>query len=197
MRLGGVIFAAAGIVLPTAAMAHTGVHYIGHGASFTSGFAHPIMGIDHLIGMLAVGVWAAYLGGRGMFLIPLAFVSMMIVGAGLGALGIVLPAVDPAIAASLVVFGLLICLLVKLPVATAVGVAGLFATFHGYAHGTEIPEMARPLLYSAGFIAATTVLLSLGMAIGSLSRRSLPELVVRGAGVAVAAFGLVTVLGHI
>jgi urease accessory protein len=182
-------------LLPNAAAAHTGVHYFGHGDSFVSGFLHPILGLDHLVAMVAIGFWAAYAGGSALVVVPVVFVGMMIVGAALGANGFHLPAADQTIAVSLVVFGLMICMLVKLPAGVAAVIVGLFATFHGYAHGTEIPDLARALPYGAGFVLATVLLLGLGIAIGSAGRRSIPNLAIRGVGAAVMIFGIVTVIG--
>lgn len=197
VRTLAVMFGAGAALLPVAAAAHTGVHYFGGDESFVGGFLHPVLGPDHLVAMLAIGLWAAYLGGRALVGVPLAFVGMMIVGAILGATGSFLPAADQTIAVSLVVFGLMICMLAKLPVFVAVALGGLFATFHGYAHGTEIPDLAQPLLYGAGFIFATVLLLGIGVAIGLACRRSVPDLLVRGAGAAVVLFGIVTVIGQI
>src|SRR3972149_12032639 len=110
------------VLLPTAAAAHTGVHYFSHDESFVSWFLHPILGLDHLVAMMAVGFWAAYVGGRALIVVPLVFVGMMIVGAAFGANGFHLPVADQTIAASLVVFGLMICMLVKLPVGVAAAI---------------------------------------------------------------------------
>lgn len=186
----------AGLALaPNAAAAHTGVHHVAGGSSFVSGFLHPVLGADHLVTMIAIGVWAAYLGGRAVVAVPLAFVAMMIVGAGLAAQGVALPAVENTIAVSLVVFGLLICMLAKWPAGAAAALVGVFAVFHGYAHGAEIPEPAQPLLYGAGFVLASILLLGIGVTVGRVCSRAVPPLVVRGAGAAIALFGLVTVAG--
>ena len=182
-------------LLPSVAAAHTGVHYFGHGDSFVGGFLHPILGADHLLAMVAIGLWAAYLGGSALLVVPLAFVGMMIAGAALGANGFHLPAVDQTIAVSLVVFGLMICTLARLPLGVAAAIVGLFAMFHGYAHGAEMPDLARPLFYGAGFVLATVLLLGLGVVIGRVCRQSIPDLVVRGVGAAVVMFGIVTVIG--
>jgi urease accessory protein len=196
-RVAASTLGAAATLPPVAAQAHTGVHMFEHGDSFLGGLVHPILGPDHLVAMVAIGLWAACLGGRAILGVPLAFVGMMIAGAVLGAAGVFLPAVDQTIAVSLVVFGLMICTLARLPVPMAAVLGGIFAVFHGHAHGAETPDLAQPLLYGAGFIASTLLLLGLGTAIGLVSRRSVPDFVVRSAGAAVALFGIVTVIGQI
>lgn len=192
-----IAFCAGLALLPSAAAAHTGVHHFGHDQSFVSGFLHPIFGPDHLVAMTAIGLWAAYVGGRALVVVPLAFVGMAIVGAVLGNSDVQLPAAEQTIAASLVVFGLMICTLVRLPAGVAAVIVGLFAMFHGYAHGTEIPDVARPLSYGAGFVLGTVALLGLGIATGRVSRRSVPAAAIRTAGAAVVAFGIVTVAGSL
>jgi urease accessory protein len=182
---------------PSKAAAHPGAHHLGSGESFFDGFLHPVLGADHLVAMLAIGLWAAYLGGRALVSVPLAFAGMMALGAMLGAGGVPLPGVEQTIAVSLVVFGLMICMLAKLPALLASALVGLFAIFHGYAHGAETPDLAQPLLYGAGFVMATVLLLGAGVAIGETCRRSAPDILVRGAGAAVAVLGIVTVIGHI
>src|SRR5690606_18716488 len=117
-------------------------------------------------------------------------------GALLKGAGVELAVADQAIAASIVVFGLMICMLAKIPIPVAAALVGAFAVFHGHAHGAEIPELARPLLHGAGFIAATVFLLFLGAAFGKICQRSVPNLIVRAAGAAVLAFGIMTVLGY-
>jgi urease accessory protein len=183
-------------LLPMEASAHPGIHIFPHEGSFMSGVLHPILGADHLVAMVAIGLWAACLEGRAIISVPLAFVSMMIIGAVFGYTGVDLPAADQTIAVSLVVVGILICSLAKLPTILAASVVGAFATFHGYAHGSEIPSVAQPLLYGAGFIVATTGLLALGGAIGLASRRLVPPYVVRGAGAAIGVFGVVMIAGQ-
>ena len=177
-------------LLPAAALAHPGDHTLGHGDSFVSGFLHPIFGADHLVVMLAIGLWAAYLGGRAVVGVPLAFIGMMIAGSVLSQAGVALPA-------SIVVFGLLICLLARLPAGPAALLVGLFASFHGFAHGAEMPDVATPFLYGAGFVMATAMLLGLGGAIGFASRGNVPAPFIRAVGAAVMAFGVVTVWAQI
>jgi urease accessory protein len=194
LLLGG-LFSAGMVLLPAVASAHPG-HAFPNEGSFANGVLHPVLGADHLVAMVAVGLWAAYLGGRALVGVPLAFLGMMTVGAVLGYMGVGLPAADQAIAVSLVVVGILICLLARLPTCVAATIIGAFATFHGYAHGSEIPSLAQPLPYGAGFILATAALLALGSGIWLVSRRFIPAYVIRGAGAAVGIFGIVMFAGQ-
>jgi len=147
------------------AMAH-----IGHGAtdSFTSGFGHPLAGIDHVMAMVLVGMWAAIKGGRALWAGPVVFVGVMLFGSVLGMQGIPLPFVDPAIFASVITLGLLVALAVDLPLGLTAAMVAVFALFHGYAHGTEVSETARGIAYMAGFALATAALhvLGIGFAVG-------------------------------
>jgi urease accessory protein len=173
------LVAAAVAFAPALAQAHPG-H--APGASFTHGFVHPMMGLDHLLAMLAVGLWAAQLGGRAAWLIPTAFVSVMTAGAGLGMSGVHLPLVEQGIIASVVVLGLLIATAARLPLAASAGLVGVFALFHGIAHGTEMPASASGFAYAAGFALATATL----HAIGLLAAKSTRVEWVRFAGAAIA-----------
>ncbi|RRI04476.1 HupE/UreJ family protein [Mesorhizobium tamadayense] len=154
----------AALLLLAAAMpayAHVG---IGTTSSFAAGFAHPLSGLDHMTVMIAVGLWAAIKGGRAVWAWPLAFAGVMLVGAALGMLHVPVPFVEPGILASVVALGLLVALAVDLPVSAGVAVIGLFALFHGHAHGTEVPENAGGLEYMAGFAVATVLLHAIGIA---------------------------------
>ncbi|ABS67432.1 HupE/UreJ family protein [Xanthobacter versatilis] len=182
-------------VLPQLAFAHTGVGAV-HG--FDAGFAHPMGGLDHLLAMVTVGVFAFQLGGRALWAVPLSFVALMAVGGALGVGGIDLPFVELGIALSVVVLGAVVALGLKAPLALAMGLAGFFALFHGHAHGTEMPMDASGLTYGLGFISATALLhvagLGLGMAIGRFGETHGTRYV-RGAGAAVALAGLGLVTG--
>jgi urease accessory protein len=145
------------------AFAHVG---LGHVETFQAGFFHPLGGIDHVLAMVAVGLYAASLGGAALWLVPCAFVGMMIVGGVIGYSGIPLPLVEQAIGLSVVVMGLAIALGVRLPVAIAMGLVGLFALFHGHAHGSEGAELASFLAYASGFIVATVALHAAGISLG-------------------------------
>ena len=184
----------AAILLLAAAMpayAHVG---IGSTSSFTAGFAHPLSGLDHMTVMIAVGLWAALKGGKAIWAWPLAFVGVMLIGGALGMLHMPVPFVEPGILASVVALGLLVALAVDLPISTGVAIIGLFALFHGHAHGTEVPENAGGLEYMAGFAVATALLHAVGIAAGlglGLRFRGLA----RAAGAACAAVGVGLVFG--
>jgi urease accessory protein len=149
------------IVLPTAAFAHPG-H--GDAIGFVHGFMHPIGGLDHVLAMIAVGVFAFVLGGRALILVPLSFVGMMAVGFLLGANGVNVPFVELGIALSSVVIGAVAASGRSMPVAGAMSLVGLFAIFHGHAHGAEMPADAAGLEYAAGFMVATAALHAAGIA---------------------------------
>ena len=139
-------------------------HTLGtQGAGLTAGLAHPFIGLDHLLAMIAVGIWAGQLGGRSVWLVPLTFVSVMSAAAALGTLGFSLLMVEPAIACSVLVLGLLIAGSVRLPTIAGACLVGLFAVFHGYAHGFELPQAASPILYGIGFILTTSLLHGIGI----------------------------------
>ncbi|WP_156460410.1 HupE/UreJ family protein [Devosia sp. Root635] len=140
---------------PTIAFAHTG---IGDTAGFLHGFEHPIGGIDHILAMVAVGVFAVVLGGRALWLVPLSFVGMMVAGFALDIAQLGLPFVELGIALSSVVIGAAAALGRPMPVALAMALVGVFAVFHGHAHGAEMPETAAGLTYALGFVAATALL---------------------------------------
>jgi len=125
------------VVFATPALAHTGV---GAASGFTHGFLHPLGGLDHVFAMIGVGLFAAVLGGRALWLVPLSFVTMMVVGAALGIAGVALPHVEIGIAFSVVALGAMVAFQWKFPLAVAALVVGLFAIFHGHAHGAEMPD---------------------------------------------------------
>ena len=149
--------------LSTTADAHTGVG-ITHG--FLHGFSHPLSGIDHILAMVAVGMFAVHLGGRALWLVPSCFVAMMAVGGALGFSGVDLPFVELGIAMSVIVLGTLVALQTSMPTSIAMGVVGFFALFHGHAHGAEMPVDASGLSYAAGFMLATALLHVVGIASG-------------------------------
>jgi urease accessory protein len=148
-------------LIPTAALAHTGHE---HTAGLLSGFMHPVGGLDHVLAMVAVGVFAFVLGGRALWLVPLSFVGMMAVGFLLGVGQIGLPFVELGIALSSVVLGAAAAWGKPMPVAAAMGLVGVFAVFHGHAHGAEMPADALGFEYAAGFMLATALLHLAGIA---------------------------------
>lgn len=138
-------------------------------ANVMAGFAHPLSGTDHIIAMVAIGLWGAVAGGRALWVWPLAFVSAILVGFTAATLGLRVPLVEPAIAASIVVLGVLIIFAVRAPLWLGAVIAGLFAFFHGHAHGTEaLSAGAEPIAYAAGFSIATAALHAAGIATGFL-----------------------------
>jgi urease accessory protein len=167
------------------AFAHTGV---GATHGFGAGFAHPFGGLDHLLAMTTVGLLAASLGGRAVWAVPASFVAMMLAGAALGIAGLQLPAVELAIALSVVVLGAAVALGKPGPLGAVMALVGGFAVFHGFAHGSEMPASADAATYVAGFTLATLMQHGAGLGIGMVAA-SHPALV-RGAGVSVAAAGL-------
>ncbi len=154
--------------LPTAAFAHTG---LGHVHGFVQGFVHPLGGLDHALAMVMVGIFAWQLGGRAVWLVPATFILVLAAGGGLGFAGGALPFVEIGIAGSVVALGAMVALRVNAPVALAAAIAGVFAIFHGFAHGSEMPAAADGLTYAAGFLLATALLLAGGVAIGFLAGR--------------------------
>lgn len=139
-----------------------------HG-SFMAGLSHPLSGADHMLAMIAVGLWAAQIGGRARWIVPAAFVSLMALGFALALAGAPLPLVEPGILASVIGLGLLVALAVRVPTSASVVIVGIFALFHGHAHGGELGG-ATALVFGLGFAVATAALhaagLGLGLAIG-------------------------------
>lgn len=160
-----------------------------------AGFLHPLMGLDHLLAMLGIGIWAAQLGGRAAWLVPAAFLAVMAGGAGLALAQAPLPMVEFGIAGSVLAIGVLVGFGTRLPVPAAMAVAGAFALFHGHAHGTELPGFAAPAIYGAGFLAATVLLHAAGFGATHAVRRHAANLPFRVAGAAMAAIGGGLLLG--
>ena len=156
---------------------------------FNDGFAHPFSGLDHLLAMLAVGLWAAQNKRSALWVLPLAFPLMMMAGALLALAGVVLPGVETGIAASVAVLGLLIAFAIRMPLWAGAAVVSVFALFHGYAHGSELPHGSSALWYGAGFVAATALLHLSGLALGLVASRKMAAQAVRVGGIAIAAVG--------
>jgi urease accessory protein len=175
-------------LLPTLAQAHPGIP--GHTHGFANGLAHPLTGLDHICAMVAVGLWAAQRGGRALWLVPSVFVSVMILGGALGMAAVPVPFVEPGIAASVLVLGVLIAAAVRLPLPVSALLVGVFAICHGYAHGAEMPDSASGLAYGLGFVLATASLHLSGIGLGLLARRFASVWLVRYAGGAIAACGV-------
>jgi urease accessory protein len=180
--------------ISSVAEAHTGFAANG----FAHGFMHPISGLDHILAMIAVGLWAAQLASSGskraVWMIPLSFVSMMVVGGILGISGIELPFVEQVILASVLVLGAFVLAGVRLPITASAAIVGLFALFHGHAHGAEMPATSSGLTYALGFALATALLHASGIAFGLIAQRRLSSLALRVAGAAVTFGGVYLML---
>jgi len=175
-----------------AASAHTGE---GINTGFASGFWHPILGWDHVVAMVAVGLWGAFLGAPAIWLLPVVFPLVMAFGGALGVLGVPLPAVEMGIALSGLVLGLLIAFAVRAPIWVAAVIVGIFAIFHGHAHGTELPEAFSAYGYAVGFVVGTGLLHLVGIGFGFLTRSSAGTIAVRGAGGVIALVGAAFLFG--
>ena len=151
--------------LPALAIAHPGHE---HTNSFMSGFSHPLGGLDHLLAMIAVGIWAASLGGRAIWAVPTAFVATMLAGGGLAVAGIQVPFVEQGILLSVVFMGIMLLASVKLSTISCAAIVAVFALFHGAAHGLEMPLNANGAQYAAGFAIATALLHAAGVAFGAV-----------------------------
>ena len=162
----------------------------GLAGGFGSGFAHPLLGLDHIAAMVAVGLWGAFLGAPAIWVLPIVFPLVMAFGGILGILGVPLPGAEIGIAVSAVVLGLMVALAVKPHLAVAAIIVDAFAIFHGYAHGAELPEGGNAVAYSAGFVIATGTLHLCGIAIGLLTHWPAGRIAVRFAGSAIAIAGL-------
>jgi len=162
----------------------------GIAGGFASGFMHPILGWDHVVAMVAVGLWGAFLGSPAIWILPVVFPLVMAFGGALGVLGVPIPAVETGIAGSAVVLGAMVAFALRPPIWVAAVIVGAFAIFHGHAHGTELPEAANPLTYSVGFVLATGLLHLGGIAFGLLVRWPAGKLAVQAGGGAIALAGV-------
>jgi len=175
------------LFLPFRASAHTETGAIG---GFVSGFQHPLTGLDHIVAMVAVGLWGAFLGAPAMWILPVVFPVVMALGGALGVLGVPIPAVETGIALSGVLLGLMVAFAARPPLKLAAVIVGFFAIFHGHAHGTELPSAANPITYAMGFVISTGLLHLSGIAFGLLVRWPWGKVIVRSGGAAIAAVGL-------
>jgi len=168
------------------AFAHTGGGVIG---GFVGGFSHPVFGADHIVAMVAVGLWGAFLGAPAIWLLPIVFPLVMALGGVIGIVGVPIPGVEIGIAISAVVFGLMVALAARPPLWIAAILVGAFAIFHGHAHGTELPPGTDAIAFSVGFVVATGLLHLSGIAFGLSARWPAGNLAVRAAGGAIALAG--------
>jgi urease accessory protein len=176
-----------GIAEATPAYAHVGTGFPG---GFESGFRHPFNGWDHLLAMVSVGIWGAFLGRPLIYALPVIFPVMMVGGAMLGMFSVPMPPVELGIAVSLLMLGLCVCFAIAAPVWVACAIVATFAVFHGYAHGVELPSAADPVGYSVGFVLTTGLLHVLGIGIGLLNGRPKGIFVTRSLGAAVTLAGV-------
>ena len=181
------IFLFAQVIFSGAAVAHTEGGIAG---GFAAGFTHPLFGWDHVVAMVAVGLWGAFLGMPAIYILPIVFPLVMVLGGVLGILGVPVPFVETGIAMSAIVLGLLVALAVRAPNWIAAVVVGIFAIFHGHAHGTELPGAANAVAYSAGFVTATGLLHLTGIGFGMLTKWPQGNWIVRGGGIAIACVGV-------
>lgn len=195
-RTSRLALAASAALAPSLAFAHVGV---GATHGFVHGFSHPIGGIDHILAMVAVGIFAAISGGRALWAVPLTFMAFMLIGGALGILGFPLPFVEVGIALSIVVLGIAVAVKWNWPVAAAMTLVGLFAIFHGHAHGTEMPVDASGVSYALGFVKATGLLhlagIGLGLAVGKLGESRFR--LVQAGGAAIAVAGVAILVGAV
>jgi urease accessory protein len=167
----------------------------GLAGGFLSGLMHPVLGPDHVIAMVAVGLWGAFLGKPAIWLLPIVFPMVMAFGGALGVAGIPVPAVETGIAVSAIVLGAMVAFAARPPIWVAAVIVGAFAIFHGHAHGTELPGAANPLAYSLGFVIATGLLHLCGIAFGALAHWPAGKFAVRAGGGLIALGGFAFLFG--
>lgn len=186
------LLALAALAIASPAEAHI---IVASGAGWVQGFSHPFSGLDHILAMVAVGVWAAQTGRPAMWVLPVVFPLAMAAGGLLGVGGLPVPGIEAGIAASVLGLGLLIAFQAKPPLVLSVALVALFALFHGHAHGTELPQAASPVLYGLGFVVATAILHLIGLTIGFVMRLPTGMTAIRVGGGAIAAAGVALVIG--
>jgi len=179
------------VLVGSPALAHTG----SVAGGFLGGFAHPVFGPDHVVAMVAVGLWGAFLGASAIWLLPVVFPLVMAFGGVVGILGVPIPAVETGIATSAVVLGLMVALAARPPLWVAAALVGVFAIFHGHAHGAELPAGADAVAYSLGFVIATGLLHLAGVAFGLTAGWPAGRIAVRTAGGAIALAGIAFLVG--
>jgi len=184
----GMSFLALWVLLPALALGHVESGVAGDGG-FVSGLVHPVTGLDHVVAMLAVGLWGAVLGAPAIWILPIAFPLIMTIGAVLGILGLPVPAIDLGIALSAIVLGGMVVTSARPPLLIAFLLIAFFAIYHGYPHGAALPDFGVPILYAAGFVVATGLLHLAGIAFGLLYRWPSGKVAVRALGAAIVAVG--------
>jgi urease accessory protein len=189
----GTIIAAALLAVAGPAFAHEGG---GMAGGFASGFMHPLLGWDHVVAMVAVGLWGAFLGRPAIWVLPIVFPMVMAFGGALGLSGLHISHVETGIALSAIVLGAVVAFAARPPIGLAAVIVAAFAVFHGYAHGVELPKAADPLAYSLGFVIATGLLHLCGIAIGLVVRWPAGKVAVRALGAAIAMAGVAFLTGY-
>lgn len=179
------------VALPSLAFGHLG-HT--HAEGLGHGFMHPLLGLDHILAMVAVGIWAAQSGGRAIWAIPLSFIVAMAVGGALGLAGFTLPMVEPGILASVIILGILIACAARLPLMVSAALVAVFALCHGFAHATEMPVTASGLSYGLGFLMATALLHLAGVGVGVAVERLASSTYTRLTGVGIALGGALIII---
>lgn len=174
------------------AEAHAETNTVG---GFVAGILHPLTGLDHIVAMVAVGLWGAYLGAPAIWLLPVIFPLVMACGGALGVLFGPMPGVEMTIALSGVALGLVVMIAARPPIWLAACIVGFFAIFHGYSHGVELPKLANPFTYAAGFVLATGLLHLSGIALGLLTHWRWGQVVVRSLGGVIMLVGFGFVFG--
>ena len=188
------LFVAAALAIAPSAWSHDGTT-LPYG-SFLSGLTHPVLGLDHLLAMVSVGILSAQIGGKAIWTVPATFVVIMALGGFLGWVDIGLTAIEVGIAFSVLALGTAIAVDRRVPLVAAMSVVGVFAVFHGYAHGAEMPTVAKPVTYALGFMAGTAMLHLAGVVIGDISQHyAKGKIMLRAAGVAIAGTGAFFLLG--
>jgi urease accessory protein len=189
------IAAALTLLMPGLALAHVAQGDVAGG--FLAGFIHPISGFDHVVAMVAVGIWGAQLGMPAIWVLPVTFPLVMAFGGVLGALGVPIPGVEIGIALSALALGAMVLMEAKPPLWVALAMVAVFAICHGYAHGAELPETANAIAYSAGFVLATGSLHGIGILLGIAKQWRVGERLLRAGGAGIAACGIYFLLPHL
>jgi urease accessory protein len=183
-------------LVPTTVYAHDGSNVPFGG--FLAGLIHPVLGYDHFLAMLSVGILSAQIGGKAIWTVPATFVGVMALGGALGLIGSGFQYVELGIALSLIILGIVIAAERRLAIGVAMTAVGIFATFHGYAHGTEVPETAQPFLYALGFLTGTALIHILGLIIGDIARHyERGKMILRAGGTLVSLTGILFATGVI
>jgi urease accessory protein len=175
-------------VVATSALAHTGIDVHSHG--FSMGLAHPLSGLDHMLALAAVGIWAGQVGGRAPWLWPAACLGAIAAGGVLGSSGLQLSLVEPGIALSVLLLGLAVALAARVPVTVGAALCAVFTLVHGFAHGAEMPADASGFAYGAGFLVASAALIAAGLGLSLSAKGQAPRLLARGGGLAMALVGV-------